>query len=134
MRVRLRPTCLAAAAASALLAAPGAASAVVTSAASSGAAATSPAATSTAAASTGAGRTGHSGQQPALLLSANVVAVSAHQPVVAARVQRSRAPQLPPSEYEGMLVAAVGAGMTAGGWLLIVAGGRRLQRRAGRRG
>jgi hypothetical protein len=33
-----------------------------------------------------------------------------------------------------MLVAAVGTGLTVGGWLLILAGNRRLQRRAGRRG
>lgn len=41
---------------------------------------------------------------------------------------------VPQTGVDGMLVAAIGTVLTAGGWLLILAGGRRLRRRAGRRG
>jgi len=127
MRVRLRPTYLAAAAASALLAAPAAATAADVSAAPPGSAVAQSVTTGLPA--LGAG----SAPLAALEQCVHCVTVSATRPSIADRVQRSRTPQLPADEYEGMLVAAVGAGVTAGGWLLIVVGGRRLQRRAGRR-
>jgi hypothetical protein len=47
---------------------------------------------------------------------------------------RDGAQQLPTAGFDGMLVAGIGTALTVGGWLLILAGGRRLRRRAGRRG
>lgn len=146
MRVRLRPTCLAAAAASALLAAPGATSAAAASVVPSGSSAAlsgssaqivstaSSAVASLAMTADPSAIMAEAGPQPALVRCVRIVAVSAAGPSIAERGQRVRTPQLPAGEYEGMLVAAVGAGMTAGGWLLVRAGGRKLQRRAGRRG
>ncbi len=38
--------------------------------------------------------------------------------------------QLPEAGFDGILVAAVGAGLTGAGWLLMLTGSRRLRRRS----
>ena len=38
--------------------------------------------------------------------------------------------QLPDAGFDGILVAAIGTGLTGGGWLLMLAGSRRLRRRS----
>jgi len=64
-------------------------------------------------------------------------AVNANQsPAVTAVVQpvRNGQPrqqrQLPEAGFDGVLVAGIGAGLTGAGWLLMLAGGRRLRRRS----
>jgi hypothetical protein len=38
--------------------------------------------------------------------------------------------QLPEAGFDGILVAAIGAGLTGGGWLLMLTGSRRIRRRS----
>lgn len=38
--------------------------------------------------------------------------------------------QLPEAGFDGILVAAIGAGLTGAGWLLMLTGSRRLRRRS----
>jgi hypothetical protein len=38
--------------------------------------------------------------------------------------------QLPEAAFDGILVAAIGAGLTGAGWLLMMTGSRRLRRRS----
>jgi predicted cobalt transporter CbtA len=38
--------------------------------------------------------------------------------------------QLPEAGFDGILVAAVGAGLTGAGWLLMLTGSRRIRRRS----
>jgi hypothetical protein len=38
--------------------------------------------------------------------------------------------QLPEAGFDGIVVAAIGAGLTGGGWLLMLTGSRRLRRRS----
>ena len=159
MRVRLRPTCLAAVAAGALLAAPGTAVASTTLAGgaaanlASGAAANLAGDTSTTVVASAAAPQAGGGQPSADTGTSVPVAMAAGptaqvmptdsflvgisiepRPALLQRSSLQRSSLQRSAGLDGMMVAAIGTALTVGGWLLILAGGRRLRRRTGRRG
>jgi len=169
MRVRLRPTCLAAVAAGALLAAPGTAVASTTLAGgaaanlASGTAANLAGDTSTTVVASAAAPQAGGGQPsadtgtsvpvamaagptaPVMPTDSSLVGISIeprpallqHSSLRRSSLRRSslqRSSLQRSAGLDGMMVAAIGTALTVGGWLLILAGGRRLRRRTGRRG